>query len=265
MGLLRYCAVITLWASVFLVLLLLYSAGGGRGYLTSRNDTYYDSMPPVQYRVTLRPLPRPPAPAPHPTFTTLRYGFNLAHHVELPTAVLQAEIPAADLGPVLYDTTQFARFSPDSLYYAWVGLRGNFMGFAFGARPVFVVQSYRAVLAPASVPSYPVQTGWRGQLLLYAWCCLTVLFWLVAAGAAVLRVPVHAGRADRLAGFGLIMGYAAVVAYIDWADYTTTGEWPIATPVAVLALLLAYRYQLRQPPESDDEDEEEAAVVPVPQ
>ena len=189
MALLRYSLVNALLASIFLVPILLYFEGGGRGHFTGYNDTYHGSMAPVQYRVTLRPLPRPPAPAPAHRFTTLRYGFNLNNHTELPARVLQSEIPAADLGAILYDTTQFARLSPDSLYSAWVGLRGNCIGFALGARPAFVLQSYRAVLAPAAVPHYPVQTDWHWPLLLYAWCCLTGSFWLVAAGTAVLRLP----------------------------------------------------------------------------
>ena len=266
MALFRHCLVSALLASIFLVPILLYFEGGGHGHFTSYNDTYHGSMAPVQYRVALRPLPQPPAPAPAPTFATLRYGFNLAHHAGLPARVLESEIPAADLGLVLYDTTQFARFSPDSVYYAWVGLRGNCIGFALGARPAFVVERYQAVpAATTAVPHYAVQTGWHRPLLLYAWCCLTASFWLVAAGTAVLRVPMYAGRADRLAGFGLVLLFCLAVGYIAWVDYRTLGDWPIFTPFVALALLLTYGYQIRQPPESEDDDAEEAGAAPVPQ
>ena len=263
MNLLRDALASALLFSILLFPLDFLFDGLGISRFSSYRDAYHGSMAWMQYRVTLRPLPAPPRSAPDHTFTTLRYGFNLAHHAELPAQLLQAEIPAADLGPVLYDTTQFVRFSPDSLYYAWVGLRSNHYAFAVGARPVFVVQSYRAVLAPASVPNYPVQTAWRQPLRYYAWLCLTATFWFVAAGVAVLRVPRYTGLADRLAGFGLVLAFGLAVGYVDWLDYTSGDEWPIFTPFVALALLLAYGYQLRQPLESDDE--EAAAVAPVSQ
>ena len=220
-------------------------------------EDYNGSMSWATYLVTLRPLSARPVPAPDHWFPVLRSGFNLENHVGLRAQVLQSEVPAADLGTVLYDTTSFPRFSPDSVYYAWVGMRGNCLSFPFGTRPVFVITNYGAVAAAgADVPDWPVQVHWRRPLTLYAWAALTTWLWLLAAIIAVLALHNLRSLSERLEVLGLVAVFGAAVGYVDWHDYTTGGKWSIFWPLVLLVLLVGYGYQLRRPPDSEDEAEE---------
>jgi len=89
-------------------------------------DKYNGSMSWPHYRITFRPVGSGQQPAPDPWFPTLRYGFNLTNHAALRAELLQTEVPLTKGGQLLYDTTRFRTgFSPDSVYDAWVGLRGN--------------------------------------------------------------------------------------------------------------------------------------------
>jgi len=199
-------------------------------------EHYHGSMSWPAYRITLRP--QGVAPAPAPSFPTLHYGFDLTDHVALKAQLLQSEIPAADMQPVLYDTTAFARFSPDSVYYAWVGLRGNAFSFALGGQPAFVVLSYRAAAAAgAHIPSYPVQQDWRGRWQLYAWAVLSLqlTFWLTLAGLYALSEE-RSILAGLLALVSLLL-YIAGAAYVDWFDYSTGDEWPIMKPILAIGLI----------------------------
>lgn len=206
-------------------------------------DHYNGSMSWAAYRVTLRPQGQ--GPAPDRTFPTLHYGFNLTDHVTLKAQLLQSEVPVPDMGPLLYDTTHFASFSPDSVYYAWVGLRANYFSFALGARPAFAVTTYQAAAAPASVPDYPVQTNWRGPLRLYAWVALSLEIVFMVAMVGLILLDDYPAAADRLLALVLVLVYAAAAGYVDWLDYQTSGHWPILKPLLVVGLLVGYVVQLR--------------------
>ena len=234
--------------------------GLGFSRATDYWEDYHGSMSWPAYRVTFRP--QGIAPAPDLTFPTLRYGFDLTHHVVLKTRLLQSELPTADTGPILYDTTRFARFSPDSVYYAWVGMRSNAFSFAMGSRPGFVVQNYRAVAPPVDIPSSPGQTDWRLKWQLYAWASLGlhVLFFMALAGLYAFGEE-RTGQ-TRAAALLLILLYAAAVAYVDWYDYATTDDWPIMKPLLVLALLAGYFFELFGPADLVETQEIPAAETP---
>lgn len=238
----------------------LYDAVGLRHLGTSFED-YHGDLSWAQYRVAFRPLPPGVAPRHpvdalvsgpdplHTTFTVIRYGLSLTHHVPLRRAdVLQSEIPLPDLTPVLYDTTRFGGFSPDSVYFAWVGLRGSYHTFPFGTRPVFVLRSYRAAAAPAEVPAYAVQTDWAQPWRLYAWAALLLQPLFILAAAVLLVLPAYRRPADRLLVLLLLLPFGAAAAYVDWCDYQTDGEWPIFKLLLGLGLLVGYGYQLRAAP-----------------
>ncbi len=261
MKLAGYALGISLVLNLIILPITLLFDGLGLSRIHRYWENYHGSMSWATYRVTLRPLSARPVPAPDHWLPVLRYGFNLESRVGLRTQVLQSEIPAADLGTVLYDTTNFAPFSPDSVYYAWVGLRGNHLSFPFGARPVFVITNYQAApAAGASVPDWPVQGQWRRPLVVYAWAALTTWLWLLAAAIAVSALPDYRRLADRLGALGLVMVFGAAAGYVDWLDYTTGDEWPIFWPLVLLALLAGYGYQLQQPPESEEGSEDGEAV-----
>lgn len=250
MFLLRYSLT---WGLALMLLLLSVTAlfdGLGLTRVSSHYNHYDGSMSWVQYRVTFRPQGSGQQPAPAGHFPTLRYGFNLEHHVAVRAELLQTDVPLAEVGPLLYDTTRYAHgFSPDSVYAAWVGLRAHYLTFPFGVRPAAVIRSYQAVAAPANAPHYPAQPHWRRPLLLYAWASLTLVLWFGAAIIALLMLPDYRTRSSRLAPLLLIGLYASARGYVDWLDYTTGKEWPLFGPLAVLLLLGVYAYQLRQPAE----------------
>lgn len=222
-------------------------------------ENYHGSMSWPAYRVTFRP--QGTAPAPDLTFPTLRYGFNPTDHVVLKAQLLQSELPTADTGPILYDTTRYARFSPDSVYYAWIGLRGNAFSFALGSRPGFVVLSYQAAAAPADIPNYPVQTDWRHQWQLYAWASLSLQILFMMALAGLYAIGEESTGLSRTVALLLILLFTTAAAYVDWYDYTTGGDWPIMKPLLVLALLAGHFIEVFSPA-SSAETEESPAVEP---
>jgi|GEM_PF-4319486 len=216
-------------------------------------DVYHGSLSWAHYRVTFQPQGTGQRPAPDSWTNTLRYGFNLAHHAALDARLLQTDVALAEAGPLLYDTTAFPRgFSPDSVYYAWMGVRGNYLSYPFGARPVAVVLAYRAAAAPAAAPSYPPQPQWSRPLRLYAWVSLTLMLWFGAAAMAVASLPEYRRPADRLAALLLVLVFGAARGYVDWFDYHTGEEWPIFGPLLTLLLLAGYVYQLFQPESSEE-------------
>lgn len=209
---------------MFLLLIDFLFNGLGFSWVSDHWNEYQGSMSWASYRVTLQP--QGTAPAPTPYFPNLRYGFTLANQAQLKARVLQAEIPVADLSPVLYDTTRFRRFSPDSVYYAWVGMRGNVFSFALGAKPAFVVLQYRAVAASgASIPSYPVQHNWHSQWMLYAWAALGLGIAFGVAMNSLNDMSETPGSAMRMAAMLALLVLAADVGYVTWCDYHTNGEW----------------------------------------
>ena len=161
----------------------------------------------------------------------------------------------ADTGPLLYDTTRFARFSPDSVYYAWVGLRGNAYSFVLGARPAFVVLQYRAAAAPASVPAYPVQADWRSKWQLYAWASLSLWVTFSLALASLYAMSESRTPAARAVALLALLLFAAAAGYVDWYDYTTGDDWPIMKPLLVLGLLAGYLAEVFGVPEPGPADE----------
>ena len=211
-------------------------------------DAYFGSLSWLQYRVTFRPVGSGRQPAPTGLAPTLRYGFNLVHHVALRADLLQTDVPTSYIAPLLYDTLRYPRgFSPDSVYAARVGVRGHFLTFPFGARPAAVVRSYQAVAAPARPPHYPPQPQLLWPLRLYAWVSLLLVGWFGTAGAALILLPDFRDTGSRVATLGLILLFAASRGYVDWLDYHTGQEGPIFGPLAVLLLLGAFVYQLRRP------------------
>ena len=241
------------WGLAFMLIMLSVTAlfdGLGLTRVRSHYNQYFGSMAWVHYRVTFRPQGLGRQPAPAGNFPILRYGFNLAHHAALRAELLQTDVPLAEVGPLLYDTTRYAHgFSPDSVYAAWVGLRAHYLTFPFGVRPAAVILNYQAVAAPANAPHYPTQPHWRRPLLLYAWASLTLALWFGAAIIALVMLPDYRTFSSRLIPLLLIVLYASARGYVDWLDYTTGQEWPLFGPLAVLLLLAAYAYQLRQPAE----------------
>ncbi|MDQ2771381.1 MAG: hypothetical protein M3Y54_12895 [Bacteroidota bacterium] len=220
---------------------------------TSHFDTYYGSLSWQQYRVTFRPIGTGRQPAPTGFASTLRYGFNLADHAALRANLLQTDVPPAEVAPLLYNTLRYPRgFSSDSVYAAWVGVRGHFLTYAFGARPAAVVRSYQAVAAPATPPHYPPQPRLLWPLRLYAWVSLLLMGWLGAAIMALMLLADFRDAGSRLATLGLILAYAASQGYVDWLDYQTGQESPIFGPLGILLLLLAYGYILRLPASNDE-------------
>ena len=118
------------WGLALMVFMWLTTAlfdGLGLTRSAHHYDTYFGSLSWLQYRVTFRPVGAGRQPAPTGFAPTLRYGFNLAHHVALRADLLQTDVPPADVAPLLYDTLRYpGGFSPDSVYAAWVGVRGHF-------------------------------------------------------------------------------------------------------------------------------------------
>lgn len=210
-------------------------------------EDYHGSMSWSAYRITLRPQGQ--APPPDLTFPTLRYGFDLTNHVQLKAQLLQSEIPLADTGPLFYDTTRFARFSPDSVYYAWVGLRGNAFSFAMGAQPGFVIlRGYQAAAAAsATVPAYPVQTDWRTKWQRYAWARLSLNAVFFIAVFSIASMENERTLVWSLWALFSVLLFAAVAGYVDWYDYTTGDDWPIVKPILLLLLLVFYVMALFNP------------------
>ena len=237
---------------VFMWLATAFFDGLGLTRSAHHYDTYFGSLSWLQYRVTFRPVGAGRQPALTGFAPTLRYGFNLAHHVVLRADLLQTDVPPGQVAPLLYDTLRYpSGFSPDSVYAAWVGVRGHFLTFPFGVRPVAVVRSYQAVAAPATPPHYPPQPRLLWPLRLYAWVSLLLVGWFAAACAALVLLPDFRDTGSRVATLGLILLFAASRGYVDWLDYHTGREWPIFGPLGILLLLGAYVYQLRQPAPAD--------------
>ena len=233
---------------VFMWLITVFFEGLGLTRSANHYDAYYGSLSWQRYRVTFRPIGAGRQPAPTGFAPTLRYGFNLAHHVALRADLLQTDVPPADVAPLLYDTLRYPHgFSPDSVYAAWVSIRGHFLTFPFGVRPAAVVRGYGAWAAPATAPHYPSQPRLLWPLRLYAWVSLLLVLWFASAGAALVLLPDFRDAGSRVAALGLILLYAASQGYVDWLDYQTGQEWPIFGPLGILVLLGAYGYQLRQP------------------
>lgn len=236
----------------FLFCNFLFNGLGVFSRVSSRWDRYRGGMSWSVYHVTLRPQGQ--APASELPFATLRYGFTLAHHVQLKAQLLQSEIPLADMGPLLYDTTRFARFSPDSVYYAWVGLRGNAFSFAVGAKPAFVVLKYSAVAAAgADVPSHPVHHDWRGKWQLYAWAALSLEITFMLAAVGIHAMAEERTRATRAVALLYLLLFAAAGGYVDWCDYTTGDDWSVMTLILALGMLITYVFEVISP-ESEPEE-----------
>ncbi|MDQ2771383.1 MAG: hypothetical protein M3Y54_12905 [Bacteroidota bacterium] len=239
------------WGLALMVFTWLTTAlvdGFGLASSADHYDMYYGSLAWQQYRVTFRPIGTGRQPAPTGFAPKLRYGFYLTHCVALHADLLQTDAPPADIAPLLYDTLRYPRgFSPDSVYGAWVSVRGHFLTFPFGARPAAVVRSYRAWAAPATPPHYPPQPRLLWPLRLYAWVSLLLMGWLGAAGAALILLPNFRDAGSRLATLALILAFAASRGYVDWLNYQTGGEWPTFGPLVIVLLLGAYGYQLRRP------------------
>ena len=233
------CLVVGLVIGLFLLIFSFLIDGLGFSRVSDYWEHYHGSMSWPAYRITLRPQGQ--APAPDLTFPTLHYGFDLTDHVQLKAQLLQSEIPLADTSPLFYDTTRVARFSPDSVYYAWVGLRGNAFSFAVGAQPGFVILSYRvAPAATATVPAYPVQTDWRTKWQLYAWACLSLQAAFAVALLTINSMETERTLVSRVGALFFVLLFAAVAGYVDWYDYTTGDDWPIVKPILALLLLLGY-------------------------
>ena len=239
------------WGLALMLLMGMITAvfdGLGISRASDHYDTYYGSLSWARYQVTFRPVGAGWQPASLGFAPTLRYGFSLAHHVALRANILQTEVPLSEVGPLFYDTTRFpGRFSPDTVYAAWLGVRGHFLSSAFGTRPAAVVLSCRAVAAPAATPAYSPRPQLLPALRLYAWVSLTLALWFGAAAAALLLLPDFHDVGSRVVALGLVLLYAAGRGYVDWLDYHTGQEFPIFGPLLALLLLLAYAYQVRQP------------------
>ena len=225
-------------------------------YLPRYFNRYSGALSWMEYRVVFRPQQSGHQAISSTGAPVLRYGFNLRHYAALRAEVLQTEVPLAEIAPLIYDTVGGTRFSPDSIYYATVGVRGSYLTFPFGARPAAEILSYTVAAAPATVPAYPPRRHWRGPLLLYSLACLTAVLWLGAFVVALIELPESRGISERLATLVLLLLFAGTLGYIDWLDYPHDQEWPVMEPVACCLLLAAYVYQLRQPlPEPEPEPE----------
>ena len=253
------CLIAGLGIGLFLLFFDFLYDGLGFSRISDHWEDYHGSMSWPAYRITLRPQGQ--APKPDLNFPTLQYGFDLTNHVQLKAQLLQSEIPLADTGPLFYDTTRVARFSPDSVYYAWVGLRGNAFSFAMGARPGFVILSYQAAPpATVTVPAYPVQTDWRTKWQLYAWACLSMEVAFVIALFSIYSMESERTLISRLGALFFVLLFAAVTGYVDWYDYTTGDDWPIVKPILLLLLLVGYVAVLVSPAPAV-EDTENPAVA----
>ncbi|SFB94015.1 hypothetical protein SAMN05421780_10239 [Flexibacter flexilis DSM 6793] len=211
-------------------------------------STYSGSMSYKYYKITFRPIAKQSVE--DISFPNLKYGYELDDNKLLKVNVLQSEIPYQNIEYIFYNTKNIsATFSPDSIYLAWVGIRGNYFSFPFRDKYGFQITQVSAYVgADEEVSIYPtLEANWANGLKLYAWVSIFLETLFLMALVSLLNMD-EPNRYARFFPILFIVLFGAAGLYVDYVDYEAMG-WPIFRPILILLLIGWYLYTLFFPEE----------------
>lgn len=224
------------------------SDASGYSKVSGYYDHYSGSMSYSYFKMTLRPISA--------TSTTdlslpiLNYGSNLEDSKILKANILQSEIPLKDIEYIFYDTVSFKAFSPDSIYLAWVGLRGNYLYHPFKSKHGFAIVEYRAYAgSDAEVVQIGSKPDWNLPFNIYALVSFSLKFLFFIAFAAIISLPESKGN-ERILPLFFIAIYAATACYVDYIDYEFVG-FQFIKPLLVGVLVVMYVWYLFKKPDAE--------------
>lgn len=209
-------------------------------------ETYNGSMSYKYYKLTFRPIAVEPVN--DINFPNLKYGYELDNNKKLKVNILQTEIPFQNIEHIFYNTNNVhAAFSPDSIYLAWVGIRGNYFSFPFRDKYGFQITQVSAYVgADEEVSIYPtLEPNWANGLKIYAWISIFLETLFIMALVSILNMD-EPNRYARFFPILFIILFGAAGLYVDYMDYEAMG-WPIFRPILILLLIGWYLYELFRP------------------
>ncbi|RYD76904.1 MAG: hypothetical protein EOP53_13865 [Sphingobacteriales bacterium] len=231
----------TLWTFLF--------DGIGNSRVSGYFSHYHGSMSYNYYRTTFRPVSS--SSVEDWWWKNLKYGSRLEDQKVLKTKILASDIPVEDIELIFYDTVDFPKFSTDSIYAAWVGLRSNYFSFLFRDKYAFEVVSYNAYSATnVEIEPYETLNNWKAPLQKYALVCLLLVPLFMMSMHSIFTAGVSKGitKAQPLLFIGI---YAAAQAYISDVDYEHNG-WNWFATAYVIILLGFYIYAVYDTKKTED-------------